>query len=87
MRFVGATLLHIASSAIIGILFGLAFYKSQRIKKVALLVGLILSILLHSIFNLLIIKTGEQIFFVFAGVWVVVIVLMTLMEKVKKVHI
>lgn len=87
MRFMGATLLHTASSAIIGILFGLVFYKKEDIRKAFLVFGLILSILLHSIFNLLIIRVNEQIFFVFAGVWFITIILMILMEKVKKVHI
>lgn len=84
-RFLGATLLHVASSAAIGVMIGLAYYKKPLIKKVFLLTGIILSIILHTVFNLLIIKLEEDLFFVFAGVWVLIILLIVLIEKVKKV--
>lgn len=86
MRFLGATLLHTASSATIGILYGLAFYRKKHAKRVALVLGLGVAIVLHTIFNLLIINSKENIFFVFAGIWVVITLLMVAMEKVKKVH-
>ncbi len=86
MRFLGATLLHTASSATIGILYGLAFYKRVGIKKAMLVLGLITAVALHTIFNLLIISAGEDIFFVFAGIWFIVTFLIVAMEKVKKVH-
>lgn len=87
MRFLGATLLHIASSAVIGILYGLAFYKKSLAKKLLLFTGLAIAILLHTLFNLLIINAGEKIFFVFAGIWVFITLLIVAMEKVKRVHI
>ena len=86
MRFLGATLLHTASSATIGILYGLAFYKSLKLKRIFLCTGIVAGIALHTIFNLLIIKSGQQIFFVFAGIWVIVSLLMIAIEKVKRVH-
>lgn len=85
-RFLGATLLHVASSAVIGVIMGLSFYKKAGFKKLTLLVGIITSILLHTIFNLLIIESGKNLFFVFAGVWVFVILLIVLFEKVKKIR-
>lgn len=85
-RFLGATLLHVASSAAIGVMIGLSYYKKYWPKKIALLTGIILSILLHTVFNLLIIKLEENLFFVFAGVWVLIILLIVLIEKVKKVN-
>jgi len=84
-RFLGATLLHVASSAAIGVMMGLAYYKKPIIKKIFLFTGIALSILLHTIFNLLIIKLGSEKFFVFAGVWVLIVILIVLIEKVKKV--
>lgn len=85
-RFLGATLLHIASSASIGVMMGLAFYKKPTIKKIFLFTGIALSVLLHTIFNLLIIRLENNLFFVFAGVWFLIIFLIVLIEKVKKVH-
>jgi RsiW-degrading membrane proteinase PrsW (M82 family) len=85
-RFLGATLIHVASSAAIGLSIGLAYYKKPIVKKVFLCTGIIISIILHTIFNLLIIKPGNDLFFVFAGVWVLIILLIVLIEKVKKVN-
>lgn len=87
MRFLGATLLHIASSASIGIAYGLAFYMSKIKRTLFVLVGISTSIILHTIFNLLIINSGNKIFFVFSGVWVVVAFIIVTIEKVKKTHI
>lgn len=85
-RFLGATLLHVASSAAIGVMMSLAFYKRSSIKTIFLLAGLFISILLHTIFNLFIIKLESNMFFVFAGIWVLIVVLMVLFEKVKKIN-
>jgi len=85
-RFLGATLLHVACSAVIGVMIGLAYYKKPLIRKIFLFIGVVLSILLHTIFNLLIIRLGDDLFFVFAGVWVLIVLLIILIEKVKKIN-
>jgi len=85
-RFLGATLLHVASSAIIGVLIGLAYYKKPATKRIFLFIGILASIVLHTIFNLLIIKLDENKLFVFSGVWVLIVLLIILFEKVKKVN-
>jgi RsiW-degrading membrane proteinase PrsW (M82 family) len=85
-RFLGATLLHVASSAAIGVMIALSYYKKPYLKKIFLLTGIILSVLLHTIFNLLIIKLGSDLFFVFAGIWILIILLIVLIEKVKKIN-
>ena len=85
-RFLGATLLHVASSAAIGVMIGITYYKKVWVKKFFLILGIALSILLHTIFNLLIIKLENNLFFIFAGVWVLIILLIVLIEKVKKVQ-
>lgn len=84
-RFLGATLLHVASSAAIGVMMGLAYYKKPSVKKIFLVLGLCIAIILHTFFNLLIIKSANGNFFIFAGVWVLIILLIVLIEKVKKV--
>jgi RsiW-degrading membrane proteinase PrsW (M82 family) len=85
-RFLGATLLHVASSAIVGIAVGFSYYKKSLKKKYFLLTGLVTGITLHTIFNLLIIEQGDDLFFIFAGVWILIIVVIILMEKIKKLH-
>ena len=63
----------------------LAFYQSDKIKKEFIIAGVILSVGLHAIFNLLIIKSDNDgdTFFVFLSVWLVVAVLLVVFEKVK----
>jgi RsiW-degrading membrane proteinase PrsW (M82 family) len=85
-RFLGATLLHVASSAAAGVMMGLAYYKKPSIKKVFLGLGLCIAIILHIIFNLLIIKLEGELFFIFAGVWILIILLIVLIEKIKKIN-
>ena len=86
LRFVGASLIHIISSATIGICMGLAFYKNRTQKRLYLVAGVILAILLHTLFNLFIINESlGNIFFIFGTVWIGIIVLLLLFEKVKKI--
>ncbi|MEK7182337.1 MAG: PrsW family glutamic-type intramembrane protease [Patescibacteria group bacterium] len=87
MRFMGATVLHTLTSGVVGLFIGLSFYKSALAKKIYLFIGLILSITLHSIFNLLIISNGnENIFLVFGLVWFAIVILILLFEKVKRIR-
>lgn len=87
LRFIGATLLHVVASASIGIFIGFSFYKSRLFKFILTIIGLATAITLHSFFNFFIIKgTDENILAVFGGLWVAVIVLILVLEKVKKVR-
>jgi RsiW-degrading membrane proteinase PrsW (M82 family) len=85
-RFLGATLLHIASSAIIGVMIGLAYYKKPLTRKIFLVLGVCTSIVLHTVFNLFIIRFQDDLFFVFAGIWVLIVLLIVMIEKIKKVN-
>lgn len=86
MRFIGATLLHTISSATVGVFLAFGFFKRKTPKFLSyLLTGLVSSIVLHSIFNALIMKWGEYIFFIFGGVWICIIILLVVFEKVKKI--
>ncbi|MEK9184823.1 MAG: PrsW family glutamic-type intramembrane protease [Patescibacteria group bacterium] len=84
MRFIGATLLHIVSSAIIGVSIALPFFKNKLTKIFSLLLGIITATFFHAIFNLFITK-GQTIdaFTVFLFVWVAVIVLLLIFEEIK----
>lgn len=84
MRFIGASLIHIMSSAIIGTMLGLAFYKSRGQKIIYTTIGIIIAIVLHTSFNLFIISRAPgNIFLVFGGVWFGIVVLLLLFEKIK----
>lgn len=84
LRFLGATLLHAISGAIMGSALGLAFFIEKH-KKKYLLIGLMLAIILHSVFNFFIMKEGGKNFLsVFGFLWVVTIINMLIFEKLKR---
>ncbi|MBU4480112.1 PrsW family intramembrane metalloprotease [Patescibacteria group bacterium] len=86
MRFIGATVLHTASSGIIGVAIALTFYRKKITKIIGLVLGVILSIGLHTAFNFLIINNkGESILNVFVAVWIIVVILLMIIEKIKKI--
>lgn len=85
-RFLGATLLHTASSAAIGVMIGFAYYKKTLNKRLFLLAGISIAILLHTIFNLLIINNDKDLFFIFSGVWIFIVGLIVVIEKIKKIR-
>lgn len=84
LRFLGSTLLHSIASGMIGSAFGLSFYlKKYRFSYV--ITGIILAILLHSLFNLFIIKGGDgNSLKVFGFLWVVTIINILIFEKLKR---
>ncbi len=86
LRFLGASLVHVLSSALVGISLGFAFYQPRKIKVLAGLVGVILATTLHAYFNLFIIKQSEcNLFLIFGFVWIGVIGLMLMFEKIKHI--
>jgi RsiW-degrading membrane proteinase PrsW (M82 family) len=84
MRFIGASLVHVMSSATIGICMALSYYKSNYRKAEYTFLGLILATILHAGFNLFIVNevTGS-VFSVFGLVWIGIIAIILLFEKVK----
>jgi RsiW-degrading membrane proteinase PrsW (M82 family) len=86
LRFVGSTLLHTISSGVVGIFIAISFYRHNVIKEVDLGIGLMLAITLHAIFNVLIIEAKPtEVFLTFSGVWIAIIILLLLFEKVKHI--
>ena len=84
MRFIGATVLHTASSAMIGITLAFAYQKTKIIKMFCLILGLILAIALHTSFNFLIINdSGGNIFKVFLFIWLIIMLILLFFEKIK----
>lgn len=83
-RFLGATLLHILASGTVGVAMALSFYKSDAARIMYATVGLCIAIVLHALFNFFIIKSsGGSILSVFFFVWIGIIILFLLFEKVK----
>ena len=73
------------ASGTIGAFLALAFYKSNLAKIIYGLIGLAVATLLHGIFNLTIMadQAGEIILGVFLFVWMGIIILFLVFEKVK----
>jgi RsiW-degrading membrane proteinase PrsW (M82 family) len=87
LRFIGATLLHVLSSAVIGVALALAFYRPRRVKRWYALYGVILACVLHSAFNFFILNAAEdKLFRTFSFVWLGVIALLAVLEYVKRIH-
>jgi RsiW-degrading membrane proteinase PrsW (M82 family) len=86
LRFVGATLLHVFSSAIVGVALAYSFYRSRLEKEWYAALGVILASVLHIAFNFLILNTAdEHLLRAFAGVWVGVIAVLFALEFVKRI--
>lgn len=85
-RFLGATLLHVLASGTVGVFLAFAFYKSSAAKLLFGTLGLCIAIVLHGLFNFFIMDArGETILTVFLFVWVGIIVLFLIFEKLKHI--
>lgn len=83
-RFFGATLLHVLSSATVGVFIAFSFYKRKAKKRLYTTIGIILAILLHTLFNFSIINSnGTNMLLVFAFVWAGIIMLLLALERIK----
>jgi len=83
LRFIGATVLHIASSAVVGIFLSLSYYKSHSLKIRYLTTGIILATILHTIFNVFIIRAKIFNLIAFVTVWVVILCILLMFERIK----
>jgi protease PrsW len=84
LRFFGATLIHVLSTALIGGALAFAFYRNAFTKIMYATGGVILATVLHTIFNFTIINThADYLLTVFAGVWVGIVFLLLALERVK----
>lgn len=87
VRFVGTTLLHVLTSATVGMAVAFSFYKCRSVQTKHLVSGLVGAIALHALFNFLIIHAGPRgIFVVFTLIWVSVIGLLIAFERVKRIR-
>lgn len=86
LRFLGAAVLHAVSSGLVGVAWALAFYQRRIIKGLAVMIGLVIAIILHGLFNfLIIINDGQMMFSVFLSLWIVAMVLLYFFEVSKRI--
>ena len=86
LRFIGASLLHVVSSGIIGVSLAFSFLKPRGQRVIFDILALILAIILHSGFNLAIIHwDNDGAMFAFGLVWIGVILLLLAFEKAKTI--
>lgn len=86
LRFIGATLLHVLTSSVVGLSIAYDFFHPHHRLRNAL-GGLVLATLLHAVFNFFILKGGaEGLIYVFSVVWLGVIVIILSFEKIKKIR-
>src|SRR3989338_3243040 len=86
LRFIGASLLHIVSSGIIGATLSFSFYKPKKVQAAKLRKALLMAIIFHVAFNILILKMGGNgTAFAFVSVWIGAIGLIWAFEKAKRI--
>lgn len=86
LRFIGASLLHVVSSGIIGVSLAFSFYKSRAVRIILTILALILAVIFHTGFNLAIIywdNSGATL--AFSLVWASAILLLLAFEKAKTI--
>lgn len=87
MRFMGATLLHVVSSASIGFALGYVFYHGKFAKILAAIVGICGAIAIHTAFNLSIIQSSPaETLKTFSWIWGAVVIMIILFEEIKVVR-
>ncbi|MDP3763211.1 MAG: PrsW family glutamic-type intramembrane protease [bacterium] len=86
LRFIGASLLHVVSSGLVGISLAFSFYKSRVVRVILTAFALILAIAFHMGFNLAIVRWNNSgAMFAFGMVWIGVIILLLAFEKAKTI--
>jgi RsiW-degrading membrane proteinase PrsW (M82 family) len=83
LRFLGATLLHVVTSATVGASIAFSFFHREKITR-NILGGLLLATILHTSFNFFIINgRGINFFEILIPLWLTAIILFFVFEKIK----
>ncbi len=87
MRFIGASLLHIMTSSVVGLSLALSFYKTRMERWRIVFCGVIGATALHTLFNLTIISnSSSNILLTFLVLWFSVVGLLLFFEKIKRLN-
>jgi len=86
LRFLGATIVHTISSAVVGIAVAFSFFAPRTIQAVAVAIGIILATLLHAYFNLSIMESNGTLntLLVFSQYWAGIVGVIILIQIVKR---
>lgn len=86
LRFLGATIVHIVSSAFIGVAIAFAFNASRIVKFISAVIGIFIASLLHAYFNLSIMVTDGTLktLLVFSQFWLAIIGIIILLAIVRR---
>ncbi len=83
LRFLGATLLHVVCSAIVGASVAFSFFHKEKLIR-NVLGGLLFATILHTLFNFFIINSGDSdLFKILVPLWLAVVILFFIFEKIK----
>ena len=86
LRFIGATLVHVVASAIIGYAAARTFYRSPMVRTAFITCSIFIAGGLHAIFNLNIMSANSaDKLKIFGVVWACTIIIMFLFEKIKRI--
>lgn len=85
LRYLGATLVHVVSSALVGAGMSFMFYKRAWLKFFGALVGVLIATIAHGAFNYFLFKFQQDLWTVFGSVWVGAIIILIVFERVKTV--
>jgi len=84
IRFLGATVLHSISVALIGVLLGLAYTASGFWKFFHAAVGLAIAAGLHTVFNYFIMQdTRQSTIIAIAGIWIIAVIVIILFDRLR----
>lgn len=87
MRFLGATVLHSISVALVGVILGLAFSYGKFMKFIYVLFGLAFATGLHTAFNYFIMQNTRQgTITAIAGIWIVAVIVILIFDRLKSLQ-
>jgi hypothetical protein len=87
MRFIGATLVHLVGSTLIGFTLGMTFYRGAAAKVLLWIIGMGGAIAIHSAFNITIVNASAiDTLKTFGWIWGAVVILIVLFEEIKAVR-
>lgn len=86
LRYMGATVLHTAASALLGACISLAYCHGWFMRTIAIIGGLILATGLHTGFNILIMKGDDlSTALAFGATWIAIILVLMAFERSKHI--
>ncbi|MCX6713276.1 MAG: PrsW family glutamic-type intramembrane protease [Candidatus Vogelbacteria bacterium] len=87
LRFLGATLLHVFSSALLGAFIAMSLRDTGIKRLLKIVIGVLTASLLHALFNFFIIVSGgDSIFIILIALWIFTLLIFVLFEKIKKLN-